>query len=105
MTRDTLPDDFFERLTPKKEALIQILLDADGEWVRGVDIRRQMREDYGLSVPHEPGAVAIHLSHYTQWYSEDFRRDLIPGQWADENHVELRVGEKYESELRDWFDT
>jgi hypothetical protein len=102
----SLPNDFFETLSPKKEALFQILLDAEEEWIRGVEIRQQMREDYGLSVPHEPGAVAIHLSHYTQWYSEDFRRDLIPGRWDDDNsnHVELRIGEKYEDELREWFD-
>lgn len=105
MTRDTLPNDFFERLTPKKEALLQVLLDAEGEWVRGVDIRQQMREEYGLSVPHKPGAVAIHLSHYTQWYSEEFRRDVIPGRWVDDdrNHAEFRIGEKYEDKLREWF--
>ncbi len=105
MSRDTLPEDFFDRLSPKKEALLQVLLDAGGEWIRGVDIRQQMRDDYGLSVPHKPGAVAIHLSHYTQWYSEDFRRDLIPGRWAEDshNHAEFRIGEKYEEELRDWF--
>lgn len=106
MTRGSLPDDFFGRLTPKKEAFLQVLLDADGEWIRGVEIRQQMREDYGLSVPYEPGAVAIHLSHYTQWYSEDFRRDLIPGRGVegDHNHAEFRIGEKYEGELREWFD-
>lgn len=106
MTRDTLPSDLFERLTPKKEALLQVLLDAEGEWVRGVDIRQQMRDDYGLSVPHKPGAIAIHLSHYTQWYSEGLRRDLIPGRWVDDtpNHAEFRIGQKYEDELRDWFD-
>lgn len=105
MTEDTLPADFFERLSPKKEALLQVLLDADGEWVRGVDIREQMREEFDLSVPHHPGAVAIHLSHYTQWYSERFRRDLISGRWMgdDRTHVELRIGDKYENELRDWF--
>lgn len=107
MTGDTLPPDFFERLTPKKEALLRVLLDADGEWVRGVDIRQRMREEHGLSVPHEPGAVAIHLSHYTQWYSEGFRRDLIPGRWVEDahNHAEFRIGETYEDELREWFDT
>jgi len=105
MTQKTLPDDFFERLSPKKEALLQVLLDAEGEWVRGVDIRQQMREDYGLSVPHHPGAIAIHLSHYTQWYSEEFRRDVIPGRWEDNTrtHAEFRIGEKYEDELREWF--
>ena len=105
MTRETLPDNFFERLSPKKEALLQVLLDVDGEWVRGVDIRQQMRDGYGLSVPEHPGAVAIHLSHYTQWYSEEFRRDVIPGRWEDDTriHAEFRIGEKYEDELRDWF--
>lgn len=106
MSRDSLPEDFFERLSPKKEALFQVLLDAEGEWIRGVDIRQKMRDEYGLSVPHKPGAIAIHLSHYTQWYSEEFRRNLIPGRWVEDsrNHAEFRIGEKYEEELRDWFD-
>lgn len=105
MTRDTLPDDFFDRLSPKKEALLQVLLEAEGDWVRGVDIREQMREEYDLSVPEHPGAIAIHLGHYTQWYSKGFRWNLIPGQWADDSrtHAEFRIGEKYEDELRDWF--
>jgi len=104
--KDTLPDDFFQRLSPKKRALLQVLLDADGEWVRGVDIRQQMREDYDLDVPDKSGAIAIHLSHYTQWYSEEFRRNLIPGRWVDgsHNHAEFRIGDKYEDELREWFD-
>jgi len=105
MTRETLPNDFFERLSEKKAALLQILLDAEGEWLRGVDIRQQMRDDYDLSVPYHPGAIAIHLSHYTQWYSEEFRRDLIPGRWEDNTrtHAEFRIGEEYEDELREWF--
>lgn len=105
--KESLPTDFFERLSPKKKALLQILLDADGEWARGVDIRQQMRDDYDLTVPNKPGALAIHLSHYTQWYSEDFRRNLIPGRWVEDshNHGEFRIGEKYEDELRDWFKT
>ena len=105
MTRDTLPEDFFERLSLKKEALLQVLLDAEGDWVRGVDIRERMRKEYGLSVPHHPGAIAIHLGHYTQWYSEEFRRDVIPGRWVDNNrtHAEFKIGEKYEEDLREWF--
>ena len=105
MTRNSLPADFFERLSPKKEALLQVLLDADGDWVRGVEIRQRMRDEHGLSVPYKPGAVAIHLSHYTLWYSEEFRRNLIPGRWVDDarNHAEFRIGETYEDELREWF--
>jgi hypothetical protein len=106
MSRNSLPEDFFDRLSPKKEALLQVLLDAEGEWVRGVDIRQQMRDEYGLDVPDEPGAISIHLSHYVQWYSQEFRSDLIQGRWAEESHThgEFRLGEKYETELRDWFD-
>lgn len=98
-------DRLLRETIPKKKALLQILLDADGEWVRGVDIRQQMRDNYDLTVPDKPGALAIHLSHYTQWYSEEFRRNLIPGRWVEgsHNHAEFRIGEKYEDELRDWF--
>jgi hypothetical protein len=105
MTRSTLPESFYDRLSPKKSALFSILLDADGEWMRGKDIRQKMRDEHGLSVPDHPGAIGIHLSHYTQWYSEEFRRDLIPGRWEDSSrvHAEFRIGEKYKDELREWF--
>ena len=101
----TLPSDFFERLSPKKSALLKVLLDAEEEWVRGVDIRQRMREDHGLSVPHNPGAINIHLCHWLQRHSEEFQKDLIPRRWEDDSrtHAEFRIGEKYEDELRDWF--
>lgn len=106
MTRDTLPGDFFERLSPKKAALFQVLLDSYGEWIRGEEARRRMREEYNLSVPNKPGAISIHQAYYTQHYSKKFSRDLIQAQWDPENsnHVQIRLGDKYADELREWFD-
>ena len=105
MPRSNLPNDFYERLSPKKEALLQILLDIEGEWIRGVELRQRMRDEYGLSVPEKSGAISAHQGHYTKWYSGEFSRDLINARWIDESkqHAEYRIGEKYEAELREYF--
>lgn len=96
---------FFDRLSPKKEALLQVLLEAEGEWIPSHEVRRKMREDYGLSVPDKPGAISSHQGHLTRRYSKRFSRNVIDVQWADEarSYVECRVGEKYEDELREYF--
>lgn len=107
MTRDSLPADFFDRLTPKKEALLQVLLAADGEWVEGSRVRQRMRDEHGLSVPEKSGAIASHQGHFTKRYSKRFSRDVIDVQWVDESRgiAEYRLGAKYEDEIREYFDT
>jgi allantoicase len=106
MSRDTLPGDFFRRLSPKKAALHRVLLDAHPAWIRGVEARRRMREEHNLSVPDKPGAISIHQAYYTRWYSKEFSRDLIQARWdpEDSNHAQIRLGDKYADELREWFD-
>jgi len=106
MAQNTLPGDFFDWLSPKKEALIQVLLEAESEWVLGDNLRERMRERYGLSVPDKSGAIASHQGHLTKRYGKEFSRDIIEVRWADESRglAEYRIGDKYETELRDHFD-
>ena len=103
---DGLPEDFFERLSKKQRIMIEILLDADGEWMRGTDIREKMREEYGLNVGEGGRATAGVIAGLTRKYNGEFRRNIIPGQWADETqqHAEFKIGEEYEDELREWFE-
>jgi hypothetical protein len=98
-----LPDDFFDRLSEKQRVMLEILLDADGEWMRGTDIRREMRETYGLDVGDGGRATAGVIAGLTRKYDEEFRRAVIPGRWADETqqHAEFKLGEEYEAELRE----
>lgn len=100
-TRERLPDDFIENLTPKQEAFLRILLAEDGDWIRGVDIRQRMRDEYNLDVPYDPGAINGLMAAWTRKYSRQFRHNLMPGEWIDNNHVRFRIGEKYKAELED----
>ena len=105
MSRESLPSDFFDRLSPKKEGLLQVLLDADGEWIEGPRVRQQMRDQYGLSVPDKSGAIASHQGHFTQRYSKQFSRDVINVRWANKSKgiAEYRIGDTYRDELGDYF--
>lgn len=97
-----LPGDFFNRLSEKQRVMLEILLEADGEWMRGTDIRQKMREEYEMDVGKGGRATAGVIAGITRKYDEDFRRDVIPGQWADETqqHAEFKIGDKYKDEIR-----
>lgn len=106
MAQSTLPNDFLDSLSVKKEALIQVLLEADEEWTLGKDVRERMRNEYGLDVPEKPGAISSHQAHLTKRYSKEFSRNIIDARWRNKSQgvAEYQVGEKYESELREYFD-
>lgn len=103
MTRDTLPRDFFERLTEKQEILLKILLEADDEWIRGVEIRQIMRDEYDMDVPRSTGATTGIISGFTRKYDREFRDNVVAGRWVDESrqHAEHKIGEKYKEQIRD----
>lgn len=100
---DGLPDDFFDRLSTRQRVMLEILLEADGEWIRGTDIRQKMREDYDMDVGEGGRATAGVIAGLTRKYNEEFRREVIPGQWADETqqHAEFKIGEKYKEEIQE----
>lgn len=97
-----LPDDFFDRLSKKQRAMLEILIEADGEYIRGVDIRQKMREEYDMDVGEGGRATAGVLAGLTRKYGEEMRRDIIPGKWVDgtQQHAEFRIGDKYGSEIK-----
>ncbi|WP_251344396.1 hypothetical protein [Haloplanus halophilus] len=99
---DGLPDDFFDSLSKKQRIMLKVLLDADGEWLKGKEIRRRMREDYDADVGQSGRASAGIIAGLTRKYGEDLRRDVIEGRWADETHQnsEHRIGDKYKEEIR-----
>lgn len=103
VVEEGLPKDFFSRLSKKQRIMLEILLEADGEWMRGTDIRQKMREEYGMDVGEGGRATAGVIAGLTRKYDEEFRRDIIPGQWADETqqHAEFKIGEKYKDDIRE----
>lgn len=98
---DGLPHDFFERLTEKQEGMIRVLLDADGEWIRGSEIRQQMREKYGIDVAKTGRGTAGVIAGLTRKYGEGFRRDVIEGRWGDDarQYTEHRIGDKHRDKI------
>ena len=102
-SNEGLPDDFFNRLSKKQRVMLEILLEADGEYVRGVDIRQKMREKYDMDVGEGGRATAGVIAGLTRKYGEDVRREIIPGQWADgtQQHAEFRIGDKYKQEIKE----
>lgn len=105
--KDELPEDFFDRLTEKQRVMIEILLKNDREWMRGKDIRQAMRDDYEMDIPEGGRATAGVIAGLTRKYDEDFRRDVIEGQWADETqqNAEFRIGDKYWEEIKEVLDS
>lgn len=98
---DGLPADFFNRLSNRQRIMLEILIDADGGWMRGTDIRQVMRDEYDMEVPEGGRATAGIIAGLTRKYDEEFRREVIPGRWADETqqHAEFKIGEKYRDEI------
>jgi hypothetical protein len=97
-----LPDDFIDSLSNRQRIMLKVLLDADGEWLKGKEIRRRMREDYDADVGQSGRASAGIIAGLTRKYGEDLRRDVIEGRWADETqqNSEHRIGDKYKEEIR-----
>lgn len=105
--RDSLPKDFFTRLSEKQRVMIEILLQNEGTWMRGKEIRQVMREDYEMDIPDSGRATAGVIAGLTRKYDEEFRRDIIEGQWADDSqqNAEFRIGDRYREELSEVLGT
>jgi hypothetical protein len=103
---ESLPSDFFERLTERQEAMIKILLDHDG-WVLGPDIREEMQNEYDVQIAERGSGTAGIISGFTRKYGKEFRNKLIDGRWTHPDSgnriAEHTIGEQYENELRDYF--
>lgn len=104
-----LPEGFFDRLTTRQQAFLEILLDHN-EPVTGPDIRDEMRTKYDIEVADSGSGTAGIISGFTRKYGKEFRRDLLGGGVSHHNDAGSRVFEhwiedKYEDELRDYFDS
>lgn len=99
---ESLPDDFFRRLTDKQEALIRVLLDEDG-WTLTEDVIRKMEEQYDYSIDGGRGIAGI-LSGISRKHTKEFRNNLIQGNWTGDQ-AEFKMNKDFEKELRAGLDS
>jgi hypothetical protein len=72
---ESLPGNFFRRLTPLQEAFIRVLL-KNGGWILNEDVHQQMADDFELATGGINATAGI-LAGLTRKYSRDFTYHLI----------------------------
>jgi hypothetical protein len=101
---DSLPDNFFRRLTNRQEAVVRILLD-EGDWMLNEDIRERMEDEYDLSTSGGTAMSGI-LAGFTRKYSKNFTYSLIDYEWlGDQMQYRLHLDSGFIEELRERFDS
>ena len=96
-TWDELPEGFFENLSDRQTALLDVLLDADG-WVPDGEIAERITTEHGISVEGGRGVAGI-IGGISKKYTGEFRRKVVPGREVGE-HVEHRLGETFAEDVR-----
>lgn len=105
---DSLPPEFFEKLSVRQKIFLKILMKHD-EPITGPDIRDEMRTEFDQEVSDSGSGIAGIISGLTRKYSKNFRSELIQQTLSHHNDEGSRVykfwiGEKYKQDLRDHFD-
>lgn len=76
---DHLPSNFFNRLSSKQEALVKVLLDADGQ-ITSTELRERMHDEHGVETGGGRALAGI-LAGLTRKYGDEF--DLVDVNWGD----------------------
>lgn len=76
---ESLPDNFFNRLSTKQEALLHVLHEAD-EPLTSTELRRRMSNEYDVSVGGGRGLAGI-FAGFTRKYGDDF--SVVQVDWGD----------------------
>lgn len=93
-----LPDNFFNRLSSKQEAMLGVLVEAE-EPLTSTELRRRMETEYGEETSGGRALAGI-LAGFTRKYSDDF--EVVSINWGDGEGL-YRLHQDYEGELEDWF--
>lgn len=87
-------------LTENQKAVLKVLADADGEALRGVEVRRRLREDYGIELTRNGMNAVIHRT-------SRYPRPMVVIEWVDSSkidgntrHVSHRLKPEYIDEVR-----
>lgn len=68
-------------LTKYQKAVLKVLADADGEALRGVEVRRRLRDDYGIDLTKNGmNAVIRRNSRYP--------RHMVEIKWVDSSKID-----------------
>lgn len=88
-------------LTEKQKAVLKVLADADGEALRGVEVRRRLQDDYGIDLTKNGmNGVIRKNSKYPQY--------MVEIRWVDSSevdgdtrHASHRLKPEYADEVRE----
>ncbi len=68
-------------LTEYQKAVLKVLADADGEALRGVEVRRRLQDDYGIELTKNGmNAVIRRNSRYP--------RQMVVIEWVDSSEID-----------------
>jgi hypothetical protein len=68
-------------LTENMKAILKVLADADGEVLRGVEVRRRLREDYDIELSKEAmNGVIARRTRYP--------RHMVNIEWVDDSEID-----------------
>lgn len=96
---ETLPDSFFNRITKRQKAYVEILLEAD-DWLSNEEIRRRLEDDYDLNCGG-PQAISGIRSGFTRKYGKGFSVD--ERDWMGDQN-QYRLNEQYREEIEEHWD-
>lgn len=68
-------------LTENMRGVLKVLADADGEALRGVEVRRRLREDYGIELSKR--AMNGVIARDTR-----YPRHMVNIEWIDESEID-----------------
>jgi len=75
-------------LTGNQKAVLKVLADADGEKLRGVEVRRRLDEDYGIELTKGGmNSVTSRRSRYPRY--------MVDIGWVDEREIEGNTRHAY----------
>jgi hypothetical protein len=88
-------------LTEYQKAVLKVLADADGDALRGVEVRRRLQDDYGIDLSKNGmNAVIRRTSRYP--------RHMVEIKWVDSSeidgntrHVSHRLKPEYIDKVRE----
>ncbi len=74
-------DSDLTELTENMKGILKVLADADGEALRGVEVRRRLREDYGIELSKRAmNGVIARTTRYP--------RHMVNIEWVDESDID-----------------
>jgi hypothetical protein len=84
-------------LTENQKGVLKVLADADGEALRGVEVRRRLREDYGIELTKNGmNSVTSRDSRYP--------RKMVDIGWVDSSEIEGNTRHAYHRLKSEYID-